>query len=158
MNPSWKRGTIAVAGASSLLLFAVALSQERSPEDVIKGRQSNLHDLGSAYKELRDLLTKKAPSLFLIQQYIGQIGALAKERGYWFPEGTGPEAGIDTKAKALIWKTPDDFSMRMQTFATEVDKLVAAGATGDVALITSQHRALGEACKACHDKYRERED
>src|ERR1700722_14429501 len=95
----------AVAVICWAVIGAPALPQERTPEDVIKGRQSNLHDLGSAYKSLGDELKKAKPILFLVQQYIGQISELAKQRKYWFPSGTGPEAGIDTKAKPLVWKS-----------------------------------------------------
>lgn len=140
------------------LMFGSALGQERSAEDVIKGRQSNLHDLGSAYKSLVDELKKSKPILFLVQQYIEQIGALAKQRTYWFPKGSGPESGIDTKAKAIIWADPTDFSLKMQGLGVEVDKLLALQSSTDVAAISNQVRQLGEACKACHDKFREPED
>jgi cytochrome c556 len=151
------RRTALVAAGCSFLLCSIS-AQERSPEDVIKGRQSNLHDLGSAYKSLTDELKKGNPVFFIVQQYIDQINQLAKQSAYWFPGGTGPEAGIDTKARSLIWQTPDDFASRMQSFRTQVDKLFALRSSVDSAAISAQIRSLGEACKACHDKYREPED
>jgi cytochrome c556 len=149
--------TVFVIAAASLFI-GVATPQERSAEDVIKGRQSNLHDLGAAYKSLTDELKKSKPVPVLVQQYIGQIGQLAKQREYWFPRGTGPEAGIDTKAKALIWTNPEDFSRRMQVLGSEAEKLVALENSSNTASIVDQLRALGESCKSCHDKYREPED
>ena len=143
---------------SIAIMFGSAWAQERSAEDVIKGRQSNLHDLGSAYKSLVDELKKSKPVFFLVQQYIGQISELAKERTYWFPKGSGPEAGIDTKAKAVIWTNAVDFSLKMQGLGAEADKLQALQSSTDIAAISVQVRQLGEACKACHDKYREPED
>jgi cytochrome c556 len=156
MSVIFVRTLIAVAGAS--LFVGVAIPQERSSEDVIKGRQSNLHDLGAAYKSLSDELRKSKPVPLLLQQYIGQIGELAKQREYWFPRGTGPEAGIDTKAKPSIWTSQEDFARRMQVFALEAEKLLALENSSDIASIFGQVRVLGESCKSCHDKYREPED
>ena len=147
-------------GITALALLAVtswALADQRSPEDIISGRRSNLRDLGSAFKELGEELKKKKPMEFMVQQYVAQIGDLAQQEQNWFPAGTGQKTGIETHAKDEIWARPEDFSKAMQAFQREAGVLTGIAAS-DADALKAQHRKLGVTCKGCHDTFREKED
>ena len=73
----------------------------------------------------------------------------------WFPEGTGPELGVETDAKAVIWEEPAEFEARLTEFEAAVQGLAAAKQSGDAGAIQAAFMTTGGTCKSCHDKFRE---
>lgn len=137
----------------------IASAQEDfDPQPVIEGRQSALRDIGAAFKGVGDELKRSQPALASIRQYARQIEELSKQQKFWFPPGTGPESDIETAAKPEIWKQPEAFKARQAAFDEHAAKLVQVAAGNDVKAIRAQWQALGQACKACHDKFREKDD
>lgn len=69
-----------------------------------------------------------------------------------FPEGSG-----DGKTEALpaIWEEPDEFKQAIQKFVEGANNLAAAADSGDKAQMGSAIQKLGQACKNCHDNFRE---
>jgi cytochrome c556 len=67
-----------------------------------------------------------------------------------FVEGTGSG---NTKAKPEIWTEKDKFAAAVAKSQSDVDKLVAAGKTGNLDQIKAAAGAVGQSCKACHDAY-----
>lgn len=65
----------------------------------------------------------------------------------------GTESG-DTKAKPEIWLDMDDFKAKMEKMQGEAAKLADLSKGGDFDAIKAQFGETGKACKACHDKYR----
>jgi len=63
----------------------------------------------------------------------------------------------DTKAKAEIWSNRPDFDTKLKTFETDIGALVkVSGADkGSADAVKAAITAVGQDCKACHDKYRE---
>jgi cytochrome c556 len=63
----------------------------------------------------------------------------------------------DTKAKAEIWSDRADFDKKLKSFQADVAALVqVSGADkGSADAIKAAIAAVGQDCKACHDKYRE---
>lgn len=138
--------------------MTVVADQDFDPQPVIEGRQSALRDIGAAFKGINDEFKKSPPSLPLIRQYTRQIDDLSKQQHRWFPAGTGPESDVQTAAKSEIWQQPAQFEAGQVAFGEEVAKLVQAASGNDPAAIKSQAQALGKTCKACHDKFREKDD
>jgi len=68
----------------------------------------------------------------------------------FFPEGSDK----DTKAKPEIWQNRADFDSKMDHMIAEAGKLPAVVRSGDMAAFKKQVGETGQACKACHDKYR----
>lgn len=62
----------------------------------------------------------------------------------------------DTKAKADLWADRADFDSKLKTFQTDVATLVQVSATEKSATdaFKAAVAAVGQDCKACHDKYR----
>jgi cytochrome c556 len=75
----------------------------------------------------------------------------------WFPAGSGPGPGVKTQAKPEIWTDPSGFHDAQARFQKEADLMVQAVGTGDQAGIQAQAKAVGDACGACHQKYRQKD-
>ena len=75
----------------------------------------------------------------------------------WFPEGTGPETGLKTGAKAEIWETPDAFTAAVSEFEIAISGLSDAGRAADPDLIKAGFVKVGGTCKGCHDTFREKD-
>jgi cytochrome c556 len=65
----------------------------------------------------------------------------------------GSETG-ETKAKPEIWLDQDDFKAKLEKMQAEAAKLAEVAKKGDPAASKAQLGETGKACKACHDKYR----
>jgi cytochrome c556 len=124
----------------------------------IEARQKNLKELGAAMKTASDQLKSSAPALDQIRPAVQTIKSHAADLATWFPEGTGPEAGIETEALAKIWEDPAGFQAAHQRLVDESGKLSDVATGEDLAAIGAQVSAVGGACKNCHDTFRLKKD
>lgn len=121
----------------------------------IEARQHNLKDLGGAYKVVNDQLKTDAPQLTEIKLAAEEIRSHSRDIGNWFPKGTGPESGVKTEALAAIWADEAGFKAKAQAFDDEAAKLNDVVAVENVEAIKAQALAVGGACKACHETFRQ---
>ncbi len=75
----------------------------------------------------------------------------------WFPQGSGPETGAKTGAKAEIWQNQDDFGQKRENLVTESARWVQLADAGDSAAFVAQTKTVGGTCKGCHDTYRKKD-
>ena len=68
-----------------------------------------------------------------------------------FPPGSDKGS---SEAKKEIWSNFDDFVKLARAAAAEGEKLVVVAKANKIADTRKQFAALGDACSACHDKYR----
>lgn len=152
----------------SLTLFAVCtgvlfstsnLAQNSgNAEELMHQRHENFEEIGKSFKAIRDQLRSGEADMAVISSSARTIDDLAKQLHTWFPEGTGPETGIETEAKAEIWQDKDNFNAAAKKLVEESGKFVALTETGDPSKVAGGVRSLGGACKNCHDSYRVEED
>jgi cytochrome c556 len=156
-------GKAAAAGvAVSLAMFAgAALAHDdmgpvpNTPAaKAVVARHQNFKQLGGAFKAIFDELKKDAPDKALISANAQKMNTLASQEASWFPKGSGPEAGVKTGAKPVIWTDPQGFAAAIQKLQSETGKLQQVAAAGDISAIKAQAQATGGACKNCHDKFR----
>ena len=123
---------------------------------VIKERHDNFEAIGDAFKAIRGQLEGGAPDFGAIAASASDINARAQKIEGHFPEGTGRDQGFDTEALATIWEKPDEFAAAATKLVDESAKLAAlAGEAGaDAATVGEQVKAMGGACKNCHDTFR----
>jgi cytochrome c556 len=69
----------------------------------------------------------------------------------YFPEGTAAGEVEETRAKAEIWATPDDFLAKAQALT---DAATAVGGTTDLAGLQAAMGPVGQSCGSCHEAYR----
>lgn len=158
------------AMAAMLMISACGQSEEKAPvdSDAINAKMPNgmtvkelahyrheqYEKVGDAFKAMGDQLKSDSPDVAAIQKEAASLPAIIEGIEGWFPEGSGPETGVDTDALAAIWENKEDFDKKTADFQAAVAKLVAAGETGDLAAIGAAMQGAGATCKACHDKYR----
>lgn len=142
---------LAVAVGAGLTVMAHA---QGSPEALVKQRQAKMT---------------------LQVKYLGQLVAMAQGKVPFNAEIAARDArylhtleemawdgfdastkGMQSRALPAIWEEPDKFKAAQQNLYSAVDALVAATKTGDEAKIKAAVPAVGKACGACHDHFREK--
>ncbi|MDX1604650.1 MAG: cytochrome c [Candidatus Competibacterales bacterium] len=139
--------SICLTGA--LLLGLSAPLHAAEPEDLIKYRQSTMKSLGGHMSAIvaimreqvdyRDHLTTHSEGLAATSQLVRDVFPPASARG-------------ETDAKQAIWDQPEKFAEAVQRLETAAagfrDAVANDGDTGEAL------KALGSACKNCHDDFR----
>jgi len=109
-----KRLVLTAAAVAAIVTTAAA--QTRSPADLIRERQAHYKQMGGAMKGLYDQLHSDTPSLDAIRQSSRTVVTFAPQLLRWFPRGTGPEAGVRTRALPEIWSDNQNFRRAGATF------------------------------------------
>jgi cytochrome c556 len=120
----------------------------------VLARQAHYRELNGAFRAINEQLRGDTPDKAVIATEAGKMKALAADLPSWFPKGSGPEAGVKTAAKAEIWTDAEGFDAAAMRLQVETAKLADVATAGDPEAIKAQARAIGGACKNCHDKYR----
>jgi cytochrome c556 len=136
---------------------SVVLAASTSATDIIKTRQQGLKDMGGAMKLIRDEL-KGTPDVEKIKGASAKIQKTADEMANWFPNGSGPEAGVKTAAKSEIWSDPQGFAAARNGLVESSAKLADAAKSGDAEAIGAAFKGVGKSCGGCHEKFKVKED
>lgn len=141
--------TILTAGLSAQI-FA-----EPSAEDAYKYRESIMTSLkghaGAISMQTRGL----AGDPRHISSHAQAIANLGAELGSVFQEGSNIEG---SEALPIIWEEPEKFAEAIAKAEKAMAALGAAASDNNVEAIGRAFRKVGEACKGCHDRYREEHD
>ncbi len=147
--------TLAACGGSSEPTDAAGQAVNSEFADIVETRQQKLKDLGGAFKSISDQLRSGEPDFTEIQSAASTVLEISNEdMALWFPEGSGPESGLDTDALATIWSERADFIAAHERLKTAAAELNEAAQGGDGAVTLEKFKAAGGACKNCHDKFR----
>ncbi|MDB5425539.1 MAG: cytochrome [Phenylobacterium sp.] len=150
-------------GAVAVTLFAVSAAawaqaaEEMTKVEIVKNRQQRYREIGTAFKSINDELKKDSPVKFLLTSSSGQIVSAAREQPAMFPPGTGPGAGVKTRARVAIWPRRKEFDAANALLIVEAGQLNTLARAGDYAGMRAQAKVVGEACAACHRQFREEE-
>ncbi|HEV7608451.1 MAG TPA: cytochrome c [Steroidobacteraceae bacterium] len=128
-----------------------------TPADLQKLRHDHYHELGDAFKEVRDQSKASSPDFDALLKAAEVVNKASVDQQQWFPKGTGPEAG-KTRALPEVWSKPDDFTAAQKMFSDRAPKLLAAAKARDAAAVQAAFKDLGGACKNCHDNFRAPEE
>lgn len=156
MNYLFKAVVVGLLFASSV----VSAQIEEDPAGVIEMRRQGFKDMGAAFKGVRDQFRRSKPVMVMIKEYSRPLLRYSREPVIekWFPQGSGPDQGIETEALPVIWERPDEFSALWQDYVTAAENLSSAVASRDLDLVRQRTREVGESCSACHDVFRAEED
>ena len=149
--------TVALSIALGIAAPAGVLIAAASARDLQKARHEHYHDLGDAFKTVRDQTRAGSPDMAKIKTAAKIINEASIEQGRSFPAGTGPESG-KTRALPEIWQRPEDFKAAQKVFSDAAPKLLAAANASDLDAVKSTYGDLGKACKNCHDTFRSPEE
>jgi cytochrome c556 len=137
----------------ALFAFAAvaAVAQQVKIEDQIKLRRAAYDMMGMSLGDMAAMAQEKKPFNKEEAEHDADLLAAASTvPRRFFPEGSDK----DTKAKPEIWQNRSDFDSKMDHMIAEAGKLPALVRSGDMAAFKKQVGETGQACKACHDKYR----
>lgn len=140
------------------LLTALALTAcaDNSPGGrAVQARHKQFKEIGKAFKDINGQLKERAPDLGAIRADAARIAGLAPHIKEWFPAGSGPQDGKRTDARALVWTQPVVFQQDATRLADAAAQMTVAAGQGNIAGINASAKAMGMACKGCHNKFKE---
>jgi cytochrome c556 len=141
-------GLIAVAMAGT----AVA---ELKPEEQIHYRQAGYSFMGWNMEKIKGNLTGDF-NADQVSAAADAIAAIANSgMGALYGPGTDKDVGdVKTRVKPELFKNMDDVGQLARDFVDAADRLAEVAAEGDKGAVKTAFGELGNACKACHKKYR----
>jgi len=122
-------------------------------KSVMHERHEGMETIGKASKAIKRELDGSAPNLATVRASAAKIADLSQKASGWFHSGTGPDVG-KTGAKPEIWQNTQDVAAKLAAFQKAAAAFSSTAAGNDVNAIRTSFGQLGQACKACHDKYR----
>jgi cytochrome c556 len=136
--------------AAAMAASLPAAAQFAKPEDAIKYRQSALFVMGLHFARLGAMANGKVPfDAKAAQDNADVVAEVAKLP--WAGFGAGTEGG---KAKPEVWKEQAKFKDHSDKLQAETVKLAAAAKTGSIDNLKTAFGATANACKSCHDAFR----
>jgi cytochrome c556 len=148
-----KRFVAAVLVSGVALGASLAALAQMKPEDAIKYRQSAMFLVGQNFGPLAAMAQGKIPydkeAAIRCADIVAFVSKLPLQG---FQPGT--DTGGNTKAKPEIWENMDDFKAKLEKMQQETAKIAEVAQSGDFNALKAQVGETGKACKACHDKYR----
>lgn len=145
---------VLLTAAAVAAVAVTAAAQSPTPADLISARQSRYKQMGAAMKGIYNELHASAPSVDAIRQGSHVIVTFAPQLLRWFPHGTGPEAGVRTRALPQIWSDNQNFRRAGATLLVAARALDAAARRGDMEAIRAAVPQVAHACGNCHDSFR----
>lgn len=152
---AWTKNAFAGVLGAALLTASAALAATAS--ETIALRKGNFKEIGGAFKTVNDELRASSPDMNSLRPAAQDLATRARQSVGHFPKGTGPEAGVPTRALPAIWRDTAGFKAVQNQFVASADKLNAAVKARNAAAMEAARRDLGASCKTCHTKFR-RED
>ena len=153
--PSMKYRSVLAAFGLGLVTALTALpaaAQYRNAEAAIKYRQSAMALQGNHMGRLGAMIKGDVPfDAKVAAENIEITAVLNRLQFAAFVDGS--DKG-NTKAKPEIWENMDDFKAKLEKMQQETAKIAEVAQSGDFNALKAQVGETGKACKACHDKYR----
>ena len=159
MNRFVKPSLIALC---ALAPICAAVSQEAGPatpeqqmEQAIQTRQGVLKVMGFYMAPLGGMLKNKVPfdaaAATKSATHIAQLGGMIPDV---FQFDTRKNSAVKTKAQDGIWTNQADFASKADDLVKAANALTDAAKSGDKGTTLKAAAAVGKACGACHDNYR----
>ena len=144
---------ITAAAIGLACMVGAAGAQTPQAEDVIKGRQGAMMLSGVAMASIKGAIDAGQP---LASQRFStrSLARWAHAVPGMFPAGSGPEAGVQSNARAEIWSDRAGFEARAADYAAAADRLAELAAGDDAAAFAAHWAVVRATCQACHDGYK----
>jgi cytochrome c556 len=148
---------VAVAVATAFAGYSLeGLAQERpqtKEEQAIKYRQSVYKVILWNFGPMAGMAQGKIPyDAADFAKRAERVATMAPMLLEGYPRGSG--SGAPTRAKAEIWDNFDEFTRLMHDMENKAAALADVAKEGSLEKSRAAVGELGDACKACHDKYR----
>jgi len=144
-------GTVAVFMGVAVAQGAFA---QAKPEVLVKQRQAAMTLLGKYFGPMAAMAQGKAPfNASVVQRNAGFVDNLSRMPWDGFDAST---RSLDTKALPAVFNDTAKFKEAANRMENEAAKLVAVSKSGDEGAVKAQIGALGKACGACHNDFRQK--
>ena len=147
----------AIAPVSAVLAQDAAAppTPEQQLQQAIETRQGLLKVMGFYMAPLGGMLKNKVP---FDAAMAGNSGTHIEQLGSMIPDvftfDTRKATNVKTKAQDGIWTNQADFKAKADDLVKAATALVEASKSGDKGMTLKAAGAVGKACGACHDNYR----
>ncbi len=124
---------------------------------VIEARQENFEQM----KEANDAIKREAeadspdPAVFRANAAILIERAANIPSG--FPQGSGPESGVETDALPAIWQNSEGFAARAGNMQDSLRQFGEAASGEDISATIAAVKLVGDTCRECHEEFRKRD-
>jgi cytochrome c556 len=143
-----------IAAVMGLAAALPAAAQFQKPEDAIKYRQSAMALQNNHLGRLFGMANGSMPfDAKVAAEQIEIVALLNRLQFAAFTEGS--DKG-NTRAKPEVWSQKDKWNAAVAKSQEDVNKLAAAGKSGNLDQIKVAVGAVGQSCKGCHDDFRSR--
>lgn len=150
-----KKTVVAAAAAIALGATGGAALAQVKPEVLVKQRQAAMTLIGKYFGPLGGMAQGRAPfNAQVVQRNADYLATLTQMPWDGFHPSTANEK---SRAKPELFKETQKVKELADRLRGEVKKLQTVANGGDEAGIKAQIGALGKACAACHDVYREKQ-
>ena len=137
--------------AFATLAFASTSFSATAPADVIKYRKAVMSAMAAHTNAFSLINFGRVEHQDHLRAHVEALAAMGTEVKVLFPAGT--DTG-NTDALPLIWQEQDKFGQMVTAVEKSTAELRDAVVAGDKAATMKAFKAVGEACKGCHDRYR----
>lgn len=150
-----KKTLVALAAALALGAVGGAALAQVKPDVLVKQRQAGMTLIGKYFGPLGGMAQGKVPfNAQVVQRNADYLAALSQMPWDGFDPSTANEK---SRAKPELFKETQKVKELADRFQSEVKKLQSVAKSGDEGTVKAQIGAVGKACGACHDAYREKQ-
>ena len=146
--------SLLAAGLAVAVMSGEALAQAK-PETLVKQRQAAMTLQGKYFGPMVGMAQGKIPyDAKIVQRNAGFLDNLSRMPWDGFAEST---KDVKSAALPVIWSDSAKFAEAADRLQNEASKLYAVSRSGDEAAVKAQIGAVGKACGACHESFRQKQ-
>jgi cytochrome c556 len=150
---------LGVLALGALLTAQAVHAQDASDslQKAVETRQAVFKVINYNSEQFFQMMKNKAPfDASVVQRAAGRIEMLAPMIPEAFATDTRKAGSAKTQAREGIWTNAADFKAKSDDLARAAAALNAAAKTGDKGATLKAAGAVGKACSACHDNYKDK--
>jgi cytochrome c556 len=156
MRPPSALGSLLLAGV--VIIAGASTAAGLSGAEAAKARMEHMKALGKSSKAVFEQVKTGAPDMAVVKAEAPKILAAARELHTWFPAGSGHEAEPKSHALPVIWTDKAGFENKTKALGEAALKLDAVAKAGDAAAVGPAFKAVGAACKGCHETFKSKDE
>lgn len=135
------------------LVLAVPVAEAADDEGFIKYRQSVMKSVGGHMGAIVGIIKGEVPYTDQLVGHAEGLNGLSMMVSEAFSKET---KGGETRAKAEIWAKSAEFNQKVKDLQSATAAFLSAAKSGGVDAAKAKMGAVGDACKGCHEDFREK--
>ena len=135
---------------AQVALLSLLVTSLYATEEIADYRHETMEAVGAHFDGVIKILRGEIPYDDHLPMHVNALADIAEILPSLFVEGSEGGEALDS-----IWEEPEEFAEKVSDFQSAMKELKAAVDAGDPAAIGPSISAVGQACKGCHDDYRE---